>query len=310
MKSFVLFSSREESHSITEKEFEKWTKGEFPFVQKDSEKTRYYATCPECENPIQIRGLYGNSKKYGAHAGKDVDGLNPFNYENYIYCPRSVQGRRIPKETRKKTTSPKDITIYNVIRDNFDLIIEFAKKHLGYYISDDSAKECLRYYYALEGWLYPHSTVNNIPFILFYIQSGFNPYGLWIRKGSLLEKAILKSKDLKLEIVDGKAGAYYSKLLPNSKKFMALTMMVWSHEFAENENGELHESVNLQICKNISDDPERYKWEELVEQKIEIPEAEFVKFINSSHKYRNEELVEYARQLMPPLELDQNGQES
>lgn len=116
MKSFVLFSSREEPHSITEKEFEKWTKGEFPFVQKDSEKTRYYATCPECENPIQIRGLYGNSKKYGAHAGKDVDGLNPFNYENYIYCPRSVQGRRIPKETRKKTTSPKDITIYNVIQ--------------------------------------------------------------------------------------------------------------------------------------------------------------------------------------------------
>lgn len=124
----------------------------------------------------------------------------------------------------------------------------------------------------------------------------------------MLEKAILKSKDLKLEIVDGKAGAYYSKLLPNSKKFMALTMMVWSHEFAENENGELHESVNLEICKNISDDPERYKWEELVEQKIEIPEAEFVKFINSSHKYRNEELVGYARQLMPPLELGQNRQ--
>ena len=70
----------------------------------------------------------------------------------------------------------------------------------------------------------------------------------------------------------------------------------------------MHESVNLEICKNISDDPERYKWEELVEQKIEIPEAEFVKFINSSHKYRNEELVGYARQLMPPLELGQNRQ--
>lgn len=52
MKNFVLYSALEEPHNITKDEFEKYTKNEYPFKQKSDDGIRYYATCPECENPI------------------------------------------------------------------------------------------------------------------------------------------------------------------------------------------------------------------------------------------------------------------
>lgn len=112
MKDFVLYSSLETPHTISKESFEKYTKNEFPFKQIYGGKNHYYATCPECENPIQIKGLYSSDRKYGAHTGKDITGLNPFDFLNYIYCPRSVQGRHVPKDVRKEVISPKDIAIY------------------------------------------------------------------------------------------------------------------------------------------------------------------------------------------------------
>lgn len=302
MKHFVLYSSKETPHFISEDEFEKNTKNEFPFKQKESGKNHYYATCPECENPIQIRGLYTTENPYGAHAGKDIKGLNKFNYLNYIYCPRAVQGKRLPKEHRKEVASEKDVAIYNTIRDNFDLAVAFAKKHLGYYISDDKAKECLETYYTSQGWLYPHSTVNNIPFMLFYLQPALNPYGLLIKKDSELEKAILKIKDLKLEAANSsKLSQHYNRLLPDSSQYMLLTMMLWKHDFKEDSSGSLKESINIEICKDVSENPEMHDWQTLLDRKVNIPELEFVKFINSKAVFRNKDLQDFAHQLMPPL---------
>lgn len=301
MKDFVLYSSLETPHAISKDEFEKYTKSEFPFKQNHDGKNHYYATCPECENPIQIRGLYSSDRKYGAHTGKNIVGLNPFNYLNYIYCPRSIQGRRVPKDARKDVISSKDTAIYNMIRDNFDLAVVFAKKHLGYYISDEKAMECLEIYYESQGWLYPHSTVNNIPFMLFYLQPAFNPYGLLIKKDSELEKAVLKTEDLKLAEINGKSSKYYNKLLPNSRRYMSLTMMLWKHKFKEDGNGSLNESINIEICKDVSQNSEMHEWKTLLDKTIGIPELEFVKFINSKTTYRNTDLQDYAHQLMPSL---------
>lgn len=301
MKDFVLYSSTEIPRKICEEEFEKYTKNEFPFKQNYDGINHYYATCPECENPIQIKGLYSSDRKYGAHTGKSIDGLNPFIYLNYIYCPRAVQGKHVPKDERKPIATPKDIAVYNTLRDNFDLAIAFAKKHLGYCISDSRAKKYLTTYYKSQGWLYPHSTVNNIPFMLFYLQPAFNPYGLLIKKDSELEKSVLKTKDLKLEPQSGKLGEFYNKLLPNGRQYMFLTLMLWNHQFKEDANGLLKESLNIEISKDISQNPQKREWQTLFDKKIEIPELEFVKFINSKTTYRNKDLRDYAHHLMPPL---------
>lgn len=238
---------------------------------------------PECESRIQIKGLYSSDRKY-----------------NTIHFPKSVQDNYVSKDVSKEVINPKHVEIYNTIRDNFDLAVAFAIKYLGFHITDNKAKECLEIYYASQGWLYPHSTVNNIPFILFYLQPAFNPYGLLIKKDSELEKTILKTKDLKLEQISG--NKYYNKLLPNSQEYMTLTMMIWHHKFKEDENGSLKESINIEISKDITENPDKHKWQKLLDKKIMIPEQEFVKFINSNKTNRNKDLQDFAHQLMPPLQ--------
>lgn len=252
------------------------------FVLYEGEN-RYNDTFRGFENLMRIKGMY-------------VSGGN-----NYIYCSRTVQREHVPKDVTKAVVSPKDIAVYNTLRDNFDLAVAFAKKYLGYYISDSRAKDCLAIYYASQGWLYPHSTVNNIPFMLFYLQPAINPYGLLIKKDSELEKSVLKTEDLRLEPLSGKSGNYYNKLLPNSRQYMSLTMMLWRHQFKEDEKGTLKESISIQISKDISQNPERHEWQTLIDQKIKIPELKFVKFINAQTTYRNKDLQSYAHQLMPPL---------
>lgn len=168
------------------------------FVLYEGEN-RYNDTFRGFENLMRIKGMY-------------VSGGN-----NYTYCSRTVQREYVPKDVTKAVVSPKDIAIYNTLRDNFDLAVAFAKKYLGYYISDSRAKDCLAIYYASQGWLYPHSIVNNIPFMMFYLQPAINPYGLLIKKDSELEKSVLKTEDLRLEPLSGKSGNYYNKLLPNSR---------------------------------------------------------------------------------------------
>ena len=131
------------------------------------------------------------------------------------------------------------------------------------------------------------------------MQPALNPYGLLIKKDSELEKAILKTKDLKLEQISG--NQYYNKLLPNSQQYMTLTMMIWQHQFKEDKNGSLKESINVQISKDISKDTDKHEWQTLLDKKIIIPEQEFVKFVNSKKNDRNKDLQDFAHQLMPPL---------
>lgn len=247
------------------------------------EKNHYCTISPECESRIQIKGLYSRNRKYET-----------------IYYPKSVQGKYVPKNISKEVRNTKDVEIYNTLRENFDFAVAFAIKHLGFYITDDKAKECLETYYASQGWLYPHSTLNNIPFILFYLQPAFNPYGLLIKKDSELEKAILKTKDLKLEQTS--ESQYYNKLLPNSQQYMTLTMMIWHHQFKEDKNSSLKESINVQVSKDISKNPDKHEWQTLLDMKIIIPEQEFVKFVNSKKNDRNKDLQEFAHQLMSPLQ--------
>lgn len=140
---------------------------------------------------------------------------------------------------RSKALTSYELNIYNTLKDNFDLAITFAEEHLGFHISNEKAKEMLSIFYHSNGWLYPHCTVNNIPFMLCYLQVAINPYGLFIRKDSQLERAIKKAHDLKLIPVKGNLGKSYSKLMPNSDRYLPLSMMIYDHDFKEDNDGTL-----------------------------------------------------------------------
>ncbi len=199
---------------------------------------------------------------------------------------------------RIEVMSKKEIAIYKIIRDNFDLAVDFAREHLGYYISNGKAKKCLKTYFLSQCWTYPYSTVNNIPFMLFNFEPMINPDGLLIKKGSSLERTIRKTSDLKMEHI---SGLDYNKLLPNSRDGMPLAIILWNHQLDKTESSGLKESICIEISKDVSQNSMRPEWKTLINKKIEIPNDGFIKFINAKTVYRNKKLQDFAHKLMPPI---------
>lgn len=199
---------------------------------------------------------------------------------------------------RIEVMSKKEIAIYKIIRDNFDLAVDFAREHLGYYISNGKAKKCLKTYFLSQCWTYPYSTVNNIPFMLFNFEPMINPDGLLIKKGSSLERTIRKTSDLKMEHI---SGLDYNKLLPNSRDGMPLAIILWNHQLDKTESSGLKESICIEISKDVSQNSMRPEWKTLINKKIKIPNDGFIKFINAKTVYRNKKLQDFAHKLMPPI---------
>lgn len=199
---------------------------------------------------------------------------------------------------RIEVMSKKEIAIYKIIRDNFDLAVDFAREHLGYYISNGKAKKCLKTYFLSQCWTYPYSTVNNIPFMLFNFEPMINPDGLLIKKGSSLERTIRKTSDLKMEHI---SGLDYNKLLPNSRDGMPLAIILWNHQLDKTESSWLKESICIEISKDVSQNSMRLEWKTLINKKIKIPNDGFIKFINAKTVYRDKALQDFAHKLMPPI---------
>lgn len=199
---------------------------------------------------------------------------------------------------RIEVMSKKEIAIYKIIRDNFDLAVDFAREHLGYYISNGKAKKCLKTYFLSQCWTYPYSTVNNIPFMLFNFEPMINPDGLLIKKGSSLERTIRKTSDLKMEHI---SGLDYNRLLPNSRDGMPLAIILWNHQLDKTESSGLKESICIEISKDVSQNSMRPEWKTLINKKIKIPNDGFIKFINAKTVYRDKALQDFAHKLMPPI---------
>ena len=199
---------------------------------------------------------------------------------------------------RIEVMSKKEIAIYKIIRDNFDLAVDFSREHLGYYISNGKAKKCLKTYFLSQCWTYPYSTVNNIPFMLFNFEPMINPDGLLIKKGSSLERTIRKTSDLKMEHI---SGLDYNKLLPNSRDGMPLAIILWNHQLDKTESSWLKESICIEISKDVSQNSMRPEWKTLINKKIKIPNDGFIKFINAKTVYRDKALQDFAHKLMPPI---------
>lgn len=199
---------------------------------------------------------------------------------------------------RIEVMSKKEIAIYKIIRDNFDLAVDFAREHLGYYISNGKAKKCLKTYFLSQCWTYPYSTVNNIPFMLFNFEPMINPDGLLIKKGSSLERTIRQTSDLKMEHI---SGLDYNKLLPNSRDGMPLAIILWNHQLDKTESSGLKESICIEISKDVSQNSMRPEWKTLINKKIKIPNDGFIKFINAKTVYRDKALQDFAHKLMPPI---------
>lgn len=134
MKVFKLHTGiNEVPIELTKENYESAIRGKKEYKKISFGKTSYFAICPACDNPIQIVGLYIKDKTrfpYGKHYPKDF-AYAKYNRENYLYCPLASHSFGQPEKRLKKEFSEFEKTIYNLVRENFDLALYIAERKTG-----------------------------------------------------------------------------------------------------------------------------------------------------------------------------------
>lgn len=194
MDSFKMKVGFNSSYRITPTNYEQYTKKRPPYVQKVNGSDSYYAVCPECDNPIQIVGLYketieSGKKPYGRHNKGSIQYLADYSEEDYLFCPYSNSNWK-KSGGKRSPDSPLANRILQTLQEQFDRIIYLLNKQTGLYIGKKLAKEMLETYLGNEGWLYKEATLNNIPWLFGQCNPARPLFGKLIKKNGELYQAI------------------------------------------------------------------------------------------------------------------------
>lgn len=198
MRDFKLKQGSNQIYTIDKEIFEKVTFGDEPYYNRDSKgKETHFAICPQCDNPIEIIGLYKKLKNterpYGRHYPQSVKNLAKYNQQTYDYCPYAKKQKNVNHKMRKAKLGEYEKGIYNLMREQFDRAVYILEKKLDIKIGLNTAKKMLLKYIAAEAWLYPWSTYNNLPWMFGYFARAQSLDKKLILRDSPLYKAIVKS---------------------------------------------------------------------------------------------------------------------
>lgn len=298
MDTFKLKTGASVPYTIDKQTFEDLTFKRPPYYQKNSEgDIVQYAVCPQCDNPIQIIGLYKKSdntdKPYGRHCPKSIQGLAVYNQQSYDYCIYANPNNKTDKSSRKSRTTNFEINIYNLMRDQFDRIIYILEKELDIKISINLAKRMLKDYVDSEGWLYSWATINNLPWVLGYLSLAKSLYMQPVLKGSALYNAILNNCPT-AKFIPYEYNDKYVILTNKDRQFINIEFCIINHQKKLLDN-KLTETMDLVVRDNTNEKDKRF-----FTKKIIINQNYLLNLINykSEKVYRNEKLLSIAKSLM------------
>ena len=187
-------------YRISPEIFERETGKRFPYVKKSSDTISNYAVCPECDNPIQLIGLYKQTKEsgrkpYGKHHKYSISGLADYSEIDYMDCPFSNPTWK-KTHGKKSKDSPLAKRLLELLSNQFDRITYLLNKQTGLYISYSLAEIMLDNYLVSEGWLFKEATVNNLPWLFAQCSPAFALFGKIVKKESPLYQALKDSSEV------------------------------------------------------------------------------------------------------------------
>lgn len=193
---------------VEKQEFEEATEMKEPYyvdVDGKPENKRQFALCPNCDNPVQLIGLYLVDPKVTPHARhilESVENLGKFILENYELCHWRRRGSTSNK--RRSHDNPVSQAIVEKLITNFDQIIYFLEKETGMYFGKPLLTSYLKEYFAVEKWLFSSAGLLNIPFVLVEGSVAKSLNGRIIFNNHELIAAIEKATGI--PIINGKVG--------------------------------------------------------------------------------------------------------
>lgn len=234
---------------ITPENYLNATGKKHPYIQKNSKGDEsYFAVCPECENPIQIIGLFkstaeGGRKPYGKHTPKTIPQLAQYSHPDYLDCSYA-NPKWIRKAGKRSPGGKVAQEMLGLLREQFDRIIYLLQRDTDVYISYDTAKRMLQTYLANEGWLYRTATLNNLPWTFGEVESALPLFGRKIRADSPLYKALAeKCPDVEL-VPLGK----YAKVMNRDRQYINLSYLLLDHKRSVTDE-HLTETIDFWVYK-------------------------------------------------------------
>lgn len=257
-------------------------------------KQHYYALCPECDNPIQIVGLFVDTieagrRPYGRHHKGDVPGLAKYNETDYLDCIYADPNWKRPKGKRS-AESKLAKQILSLLREQFDRIIYILSKDMEVRISAPLSKKLLRYFLDDEAWRYRMTTLNNLPWSLGEAAPATPLFGQWISRNSELQAAIEKGCPA-AGFVETK-NPDYVQVKNKEGMYLDLTFFFLNHnKWLDEETGTVKEAITLEVDSG----------KECIYQKdIPIRSDYFLNLISDKKKSfrRNKKLLDIAHELI------------
>lgn len=308
MRYFKLRQGCSPVYEIDKKVFEEKTKMQKPYYNKNaSNENVQYAICPGCDNPIQIIGLYkhleNTNRPYGKHHMQSVPYLAGYNQQAYTYCAYASHRIKVSKTDRKPKVTGFERQIYNLMREQFDRIVYIWSSAIDIWITQKEATERLKTYVASQFWLYPWSTLNNLPWMFGYLHHAESLYNKLIRKDSELYRAILE-KCPNAQYIEDPYMRSYVRLRNKEGKYLNLKYCVIHHEM----NVVDHE--NVETLQMIVFEVQGQQEIEIFRKELRVDEEYFLNLIHlpKEREHRNQKLLEIAASQMPLLEDEAAGQ--
>lgn len=166
---------------ISEENFARYTNLRALYVlEQANRRNSFFAVCPECDNPIQLIGLYTNQEDshgwpYGRHVRHSIPRLARYVEEEYLACPYADPRYR-RDEGRRLVTSRVGLALRDLMRDRFDLIADDWERSTGLHLGVKYAAKMLGKWKDNQGWLFFMATRRNLPW-------GVENSRLWIASG-------------------------------------------------------------------------------------------------------------------------------
>ena len=290
MKNFKLKQGNNRVYQISKSVYDEATQKRPLYY--DMENDKCYAICPQCDNPIQLIGLYKQIKvsPYGKHYPHSIP-LAAYNQQAYEYCPYHNKHYVFDKNVRKRQLTEFEKNIYVTARENFDSAIYILSQQLNIKVTMRMAEDILRSYTVHEAWMYPWATLNNIPWMLGYFLPARSLYKQLIKTDSELYQAI-QNNCPKAEFDQSQYYKDYSVLNKTGWPGIMSTMILHNREVVD-------DTVKETIVHNVFWDNDNNQ--SIYRKELEIDEKYFLNLINSEKRYRNEQLLELAHICMPDL---------
>lgn len=287
----IKFSVTEKQSYPVEKDlFEKKTRKSPPFYQEiKHNETSQFAVCPECNNPVQVIGLYKSlnhtEKPFAKHYGKPVPGIGYYNKTNYEYCPYRAKRKCYTKESRKGNLDEVATEIVRRMVFYFDKIIYLLQSKIGFFISPTLAEQMLRDFFRAKAYLYNGATLRNMPLILAYFSLNTGVVGRKVFSDDLAS-AINQTGNLYID-EDSQI---------RSKQYSNAGFYFIEHQTHLNEH-HLSESIVFKITQGSFNDSE-----DIYEKRLDFDNTHIENLLNYTqeniseyHKQRNATLLKIAK---------------